>query len=271
MNIGDMLQRILQKRKPARPPRPATAKEHVDTKIKGLPLSGDPAAINVEQCFRCIENIPGILHPLEGFALYLLSMSSPGDDPIVEVGSYLGRSTSYIALGSIMSRKKGVCAVDMFPRASDWYRGTDGHYHIHGSDYYLDEHIYHERAAFFYGDSAYGSTLDIFKDIMKKTGLEGAVEPFRGTSIQYARQQNVQLRMVFIDGDHTYDGVRKDILALADRVVDNGSMCFHDYSVHFPGVVKAVDEFVVNSEGFGDIFRVKDLLVARKRPRTEGR
>ena len=50
---------------------------------------------------------------------------------------------------------------------------------------------------------------------------------------------------VFIDGLHTYDGVVADIRAYALLVKPGGVMIFSDYgSKMFPGVTKAVDEFV---------------------------
>ena len=265
MNIRTILKTILGRDEQRATPRPKTAKEYVDTEIEKLPHITDRAAVNMNHCIRCVEKIPGILDPLEGFTLFLLSMAAPGDHLIVEVGSYLGRSSSYLALGSLLSGKKGVCAVDMFPRKEDWYLGTDGYYHIHGSDYYLEQRVYKEREAFFYGDDVYDSTLDIFKDIIRKVGLEQHIEPFKGTSAQYAQRLKTPLRMAFIDGDHTYAGVKKDVLALSDMIVENGYLCFHDYSAAFPGVVRAVDECVIKPGGYGDICLVKDLLVARKK------
>jgi len=252
-------------------PPQITARQYIDAEIRGLPSFEKNAAVNIDQCLQCIERIPGILHPMEGYTLLLLAMAAPTNHKIVEVGSYLGRSTCYMALGSMITGKKGVCAVDMFPKKSDWYRGEDGYYHIYGSDYYLPEHIYKERETFLYGDKAYESTLAIFTDIIKRVGLQAYIEPFKGNSLQCAAQLKTPVRMVFIDGDHTYEGVKKDILALADKLVANGYLCFHDYSVNFLGVVQAVNEFVIGSTDYDEIFQVRDLLVARKKSSPPGK
>ncbi len=258
------LKNAIRRKEPPAGSRPRTAKAYINAEIERLPRGGQGLFFSIDRCVQCIEKIPGILHPLEGFALFMLSMDAPTDNMIVEVGSYLGRSTSYLALGSLISRKKGIYAVDMFPKASDWFLGEDGLYHIRGSDYYLEESIFKERALFFYGDHAYSSTLEIFRDIVRKVGLDDLIVAFKGNSYQCARELKAPVRMAFIDGDHTYDGVKKDILALADMIVENGFMCFHDYSSSFPGVVQAVNEFVINSGRFADIYQVKGLLVARK-------
>lgn len=51
---------------------------------------------------------------------------------------------------------------------------------------------------------------------------------------------------VFIDGDHSYEGVCADIEAWAPKVRDGGWLCGHDYRnthIPFPGVERAVDEW----------------------------
>jgi hypothetical protein len=50
--------------------------------------------------------------------------------------------------------------------------------------------------------------------------------------------------MVYIDGDHTYEGVKKDLTISLNKVKKGGLICGHDYiSSKFEGVVRAVDEF----------------------------
>ena len=51
--------------------------------------------------------------------------------------------------------------------------------------------------------------------------------------------------LVFIDADHTYDSVLKDIRAWAPKVRPGGILAGHDYGWEFPGVVRAVQEFAV--------------------------
>lgn len=74
--------------------------------------------------------------------------------------------------------------------------------------------------------------------ILRKTGLEAA-EMFEKNSIDF----------VYIDGDHTYDFVSKDIAAWWPKVRDGGILSGHDYTPgnprkgHVYGVIEAVDEF----------------------------
>lgn len=49
--------------------------------------------------------------------------------------------------------------------------------------------------------------------------------------------------LVFIDADHSYEGVRADMARWAPKVVPGGWLSGHDYgSPRFPGVQQAVDE-----------------------------
>jgi len=47
---------------------------------------------------------------------------------------------------------------------------------------------------------------------------------------------------VFVDGDHRYEGVRRDIVAWQPKVRLGGMLCGHDYTPRYPGVMQAVDE-----------------------------
>lgn len=51
---------------------------------------------------------------------------------------------------------------------------------------------------------------------------------------------------VFIDAEHTYEGVRDDIMTWRSKVRPGGILCGHDYNPNLPrmaGVIRAVDEF----------------------------
>lgn len=57
------------------------------------------------------------------------------------------------------------------------------------------------------------------------------------------RVEDDSLDFVFIDADHTYEGVSADIAAWRPKIRRNGMLMGHDYNEKmFPGVVQAVDE-----------------------------
>jgi 23S rRNA U2552 (ribose-2'-O)-methylase RlmE/FtsJ len=53
-----------------------------------------------------------------------------------------------------------------------------------------------------------------------------------------------EIDVLFIDGDHSYEGCKADIDAWYPNMAEGGVMLFHDCDESSPGVVKAVKEFV---------------------------
>eukprot|EP00929_Paragymnodinium_shiwhaense_P046882 TRINITY_DN23835_c0_g1_i4.p1 TRINITY_DN23835_c0_g1~~TRINITY_DN23835_c0_g1_i4.p1 ORF type:complete len:419 (-),score=86.89 TRINITY_DN23835_c0_g1_i4:325-1581(-) len=77
------------------------------------------------------------------------------------------------------------------------------------------------------------------------------LEPFRHRSVFYNQKSlaaadlvaDGRLDLVFIDGDHSYESVRADLRAWRRKLREGGTLAGHDYSLLWPGVVKAVHEF----------------------------
>jgi predicted O-methyltransferase YrrM len=71
--------------------------------------------------------------------------------------------------------------------------------------------------------------------------------------------------MVFVDGDHSENGVRGDIIAWRDKIKKGGILAFHDYIMepipkHIKGrVMYAVDDLM---EGYRQIGRITHRLIA---------
>jgi hypothetical protein len=59
--------------------------------------------------------------------------------------------------------------------------------------------------------------------------------------------------MIYIDGDHSYNGVKKDLMNAYNKIKDHGYIMGHDYEMNMEkarntydfGVKKAVDEFCI--------------------------
>lgn len=70
----------------------------------------------------------------------------------------------------------------------------------------------------------------------------------RGLSVDMAKLiPNNCCGLVYIDCDHSFDGVLRDILAYWDKLVDGGIMAFHDYEAKQYGVKEAVHHFVAKT------------------------
>mgnify|MGYP001496174671 FL=1 len=102
-------------------------------------------------------------------------------------------------------------------------------------------------------------------DNLKHFGLSHRVVRVLGKS------QNIAWRWptaaVYIDGDHSYEGCKEDILRWVPWVTEGGLIFFHDYGTpHTPGVVRAVDELMQDYEYLGkDLDMPKGVLVAYRK------
>lgn len=73
--------------------------------------------------------------------------------------------------------------------------------------------------------------------------LKSYINSIRGYSASCASQfLDKSIDFLFIDGDHSYQQVKMDILTWLPKIKDEGVIAGHDYDWNYPGVVKAVDE-----------------------------
>lgn len=66
---------------------------------------------------------------------------------------------------------------------------------------------------------------------------------FRASTADFAKSVTIPYDVVYIDADHSYEGVKADIAAYAPLVAPGGYLCGHDHTESWPGVIRAVREF----------------------------
>lgn len=82
------------------------------------------------------------------------------------------------------------------------------------------------------------------KEMLSKMKDHKNVEFLFFTSEKASKKlKNKSVDIIFIDGQHTYEEVKKDISFWKDKVKEGGLLCGHDYNNRYKEhVVKAVDE-----------------------------
>ena len=66
---------------------------------------------------------------------------------------------------------------------------------------------------------------------------------FKGDSVEVANSYSGEkISVLFIDGDHSYEGCKRDIEAWLPHMKPQGTILFHDCDETSPGVVQAVAE-----------------------------
>lgn len=89
--------------------------------------------------------------------------------------------------------------------------------------------------------------FDIFTENVKRNNLQNLITPIKCTSWEASKKfENSSVDFVFIDADHEYDSVKKDIEHWLPKVKAKGIIAGHDY-FNPCGVKQAVDEMFKGS------------------------
>jgi len=95
------------------------------------------------------------------------------------------------------------------------------------------------------------------RQVMEASGVAQIMQGDSSATI--AELEDESFDWIYIDGDHKYDGVKKDIEAAARKVKENGLLVFNDYTVWSPqamfhcGVARAVNE-LCRSDGWRMVY-----------------
>lgn len=86
---------------------------------------------------------------------------------------------------------------------------------------------------------------DTYEDFLRNTAVYGSsVQPLRGRSVEIAKTFHGIIDLLFIDGDHSYEGCRMDVETWSKKLRNGAILIFHDYSWAL-GVRRVVEEFIV--------------------------
>ena len=100
------------------------------------------------------------------------------------------------------------------------------------------------------GNNIVYDNLEKYHEILtKKYKRSKKVKVIKSTTIAFLETiDDEYLDAVYIDADHSYNGVKNDLELSFKKVKTGGVIMGHDYTTSmFPGVVKAVDEFCVDN------------------------
>jgi predicted O-methyltransferase YrrM len=159
---------------------------------------------------RAAEAATGFMPVDEGLALCATAAAYAGVGPVLEVGSYCGKSAIYLAAGA-RSAGQQVITVD----------------HHRGSEEHQPGWEYHDPGLV---DPAAGrvDTLPRLRATLVSAGLEDDVIAIVGRSADVARLWRTPLGMLFIDGGHTDAAAQRDYEGWVPWVAHGGALAIHD-------------------------------------------
>ncbi len=185
------------------------------------------------------SNVEGYIGDREFRALCMLAAAAPmGPGVIVEIGSFKGKST--IGVASIAQ------AYNLGPVVS-----IDPHNQPSQTDPDLP---------------ASGTSFDDFQSAIAAAGLQHQVEAHRAPSRVAAVGWNRPIRLLWIDGDHTYQGAKLDFDLFTPFLVEGAIVAFHDTLHEFEGPIRVFVEEMLRSDKFGPAGFLHTIGWAQYRP-----
>ena len=166
------------------------------------------------------ELIPGMTTKESGKFLFTLCYMQEMKGDVVEIGSWQGKSASFLARAVKESANGKFYAIDHF-------NGNVGKEHLYTTG------------------NKYISIKDAFVNNIEKIQLSDYVNLLDMENTKAAEKlRKKTIRFLFIDGDHTKAGVLKDIELFFPMLEEGSIVVFDDYFKGFPGLIEAVNEFL---------------------------
>lgn len=112
-------------------------------------------------------------------------------------------------------------------------------------------------------------TLTTFVNHLNNTGLLHKVRILQGTTEEVLPQlaeEQAKYGLIFIDCDHSYEAVKRDIEMSLPLLADDGVIAFHDYDTEHMGVVQAVQE--LQDDGAVPIEQHNSLVAIKRRKQS---
>ena len=180
------------------------------------------------------SNIEGWLSDAQGRALLAAAAATTGRGAIVEIGSWKGRSTVWLAEGARLAGQR-VHAIDRHSGSRE--------------------------------DPA-ANTLAEFRDNIERAGVADAIDALVMSSAEAAEIVRGPVELLFIDGDHSFAGVKRDAEIWLPRVMDGGVVMFHDVATAgYDGPRRIFRQLICWNDRFAGIRRVGSMTIARRTAR----
>ena len=152
----------------------------------------------------------GFLDEDEGLRLHALAREHASLGPVLEIGSYCGKSAVYLGTGCKAAGGVLICV--------DHHRGSEEH---------QPGEAYHDAELF----DAEAGAMDSLRELrltLRRAGLEDTAVPLVASSQRAAGFWTTPLGMAFIDGGHSHAQAQADYEGWARHVAPGGILAIHD-------------------------------------------
>ena len=171
-----------------------------------------------------IQSVDGWLTDREVSFLALLASHPTASGDILEIGSYRGRSTIVLALAKRFADvDSDLIAVDPLPNEHPMARDESGQL----------------------------TARALFEANLKRANVRADVEFHQAYSQDLSQQWKRPLRLLWIDGDHSYPSTKRDFDLYWPHLADGGILAMHDVLSRYDGCIRVFTEDVLSSPHFG--------------------
>jgi predicted O-methyltransferase YrrM len=200
----------------------------------------------IDQLIEMTGHIEGWFPKKEGIFLYNAALNCTSKGTIVEIGSWKGKSTIWLGKAAQRNGKIKVYAIDPHTGSSEHMgKGEDGVW-----------------------------TFPQFKQNLSDAGVDDVVTPIVKTSDEALKGWDKPIELLFIDGAHDFDSVKKDFISWSQFLIEGGTVCLHDATaslinglIGWPGPLKVANKYIFKSDDYRKIGFVCTMLHAVKQPR----
>lgn len=192
----------------------------------------------LDSAWGLMQGAPGFLTEREGRFLALAAAVIPARGVILEIGSFKGKSTIGLASVARHYKRGPVVAVDPFTAPSS-------------TDPYLQGAV---------------SSYPEFEATLRHAGLFDDVEVHRTYSREVAKSWTRPIRLLWIDGDHTYAGAKADFDLFRPFLATGAVVALHDSLNLFEGPIRVAVEDLFRSDDFGPAGFCGSIAWAQFRP-----
>ena len=195
------------------------------------------------------NSVKGFIDHNEGICLFNYALNSSKKGPILEIGSYCGKSTIYIATAA---KKYSGCVYSVDHHTGSEENQVGWEYH--------DIELFDE-------ETGRINSFPEFMRNLRKANLLDTVVPIVSDSSLVSRYWKIPLSMVFIDGGHTMEAAFNDFNNWKDKIIKGGILAIHDV---FPNPDDGgrppyeIYRKALSEENFKEVEAVKSLRVLEK-------
>jgi len=167
------------------------------------------------------NDIEGFFNKEEGEIIYSAVKSTKDmTGEVIEIGSYYGKSTFWLASAVKEDNRKMVCI--------DHFLGSQEHQKALGGK----------------------TTFDTYIANMKRYDLYENIIIIASSSSKATQIWDKPIKFLFIDADHDYEGVKRDFDFYEKFVVPGGLIALHDVHPTWPGPERLFNEIIKQKDKY---------------------